>query len=201
MGNKNQPLSILIIFLVSVISGCANLHPVPLTSPQLSWKQRQQQLQNLNHWTLRGSISITYGNKSDIASFDWQQVAATYLINIRAPLNLSSARIEGNATQVVLWQSTTQKITARTPESLISKQFGWNLPISNLKYWIRSLPAPGKTDKIQLDDLHHLAVLHQQGWVITYSNYQLVNGTDLPEKIEIQRPQLKIKLVIRTWEL
>lgn len=192
-----KPLFLLVIIFAA---GCVIL-PHPKTSQPQNWQARQNQLKSINNWEVTGSIGVIYANKSDIAHFDWQQQKQNYSIDIHGPLNLGSALIKGSPGLVTMQQSENRELHAKNPESLIKREFGWTLPVSNLRYWILALPAPTKIASMQLDSENHLISLQQQGWQIEYSDFQNIYGIDLPSKIKMQQQNLKIKLAIKSWNL
>lgn len=198
--------------LLLLLTACSTLLSPPPTTQvtstlhHLSWQQRQKQLRTIKSWYIQGAIGITHNNKTDIASFSWQNKLRSYLINIYGPMHLSNVQISGDDTHATLLQSSGGKMQADSPEELLQRRLGWNLPIANLNYWIRSLPAPTsstnpkvKASELQFDQDNHLIKLTQQDWQIIYSDYKSVNNVDLPSKIYLFTPQLRIKIVIKTW--
>lgn len=200
---KRVVIRITMLLLLFTLVGCAVISPQPATpiaARHLNWQQRQKQLQAIKNWNIKGAISITYNNKTDMASFSWKNNWHSYWIDIFGPLHLGSVQINGNENGAVLQQSSSGKIVrAATPEDLLQQQLQWPLPISNLNYWIRALPSPAKATALQFDSDHHLTSFTQQNWQIIYNAFQTVNGVDLPTKIYLTTPELRIKIVIKQW--
>lgn len=186
--------------LALMLTACSTLQPTsPENYHQLTWSKRLVQLKKLNKWSLRGSFSIHYANRTDIASYQWQQNYDNYQIKISSPLNLVHLDLYGNRQQITLQKSTHEIYTAATPEELLQQQVGWELPIANLVYWIKGMPAPESSYKIKLDSYNHLVALKQQGWLIGYPTFTTINGIDLPHTINLENPQLKIRMVVKEW--
>ena len=78
---------------------------------------------------------------------------------------------------------------------------GWSIPISNLIYWIKGIPAPNFDYKIKLDSYNHLLKLKQQDWVINYTDSKSQDGIDLPSNMALQNAQCKIKIAIKEWSI
>lgn len=195
-----QIRTIFLIILIIFVSGCATL-PHPTTTQSITRSERQAQLRALNNWEVSGALGVIYANKSDIAHFDWQQQENNYTINIHGPLHIGSADIIGTEDSVILRQSNAKELQAKNPETLIKREFGWTLPISNLRSWVLAVPAQTKITKIQFDTANHLVYLEQQGWQIEYTNFTAINGIDLPTKIKLQKQNLTVKLAIKSWTL
>jgi len=169
----------------------------------LSWSERQKQLRTLNTWNVSGSLSTTYNNKTNIAAFEWNNNQDNYSINIHSAMNLVSVKIIGDSKKVVLLQSSGKRAEAASAEELMLHQLGWSLPIKNLNYWIRGLPAPRSAQTtLQFDSYQHLQKMTQQNWQITYASYGVFSGIDLPTKIYLTSPQsqLQAKIVIKQWQ-
>ena len=198
---KKIVLLISLLGIMEIFSGCATVKPSPAQLQLMSWQQRSTQLKAIQHFTLKGSLGITQANKVDILSFDWQQNYRNYEINLHGPLSLGGAKIVGDQNGIAYWKNSAEKVFAKSPESLFYQQFGWTLPVSNLKYWILAIPASTKIHDQQFDKFNHLICLVEQDWRIRYSDFISVNGVDLPTRIQLESPQIKIKIVIKTWQV
>lgn len=195
----------LIPLCVLFLTACTTMMPAEKAAQPgktyLSWNQRQAQLASLDHWLIAGNIGIIYSNSSDVASFDWQKNKANYEINLHSPMNLKSARVVGDDVSVTLDLGKNQRSIAETPEKLLKKELGWKLPVTNLAYWIKGLPAPQTQKQTLLDKFNHLATLKQNDWSIRYMDFTSVNSIDLPSKIYLQNQNIKIKIIIKKWEI
>ncbi len=200
----------LLIFLFCLIlMGCAGLRqptsvatptattaaPIPTAS---SWQDRSQQLSSIRAWSIHGSTSIQHQNKTDMASLTWIQRDEGYNISLFGPLSLGRVTIQGGPGRVTLTRSNKPPVSASSPEQLMQRELGWQLPISNSFYWVRGIPAPGKY-QMRLDSQNRLAQLNQEGWNIQYLGYMKIQQMDLPRTIELSNPRLRIKIVIRNW--
>lgn len=189
------------VLIILLLAGCVNITPYQKPEKTIDWQSREKQLKDLSSWQSQGSFGIIYRERSDIANFNWIQNGEKYFINIYGPLHISGAQIIGEPGSVVLKESEHEFVTADNPESLVKKEFGWLLPVSNLRYWILAIPAPTKINKIQFDNLNHVVLLEQQGWLISYEDFYSFDGIDLPSKVKLERKDLKIKLAIKSWRL
>jgi len=190
------------IIIALTLTGCANMRVQKPKAPQykvIPSKVRQQKLAQIKFWRINGPFSITQGKRSKIANYTWQQMGRkTYRIRITSALGLSSVLIIGYPHSVTLWRNDRHFVSAKSSRQLIKKELGYALPIANLNYWARGLPAPGR-HYTSFDQFGHLKTLQQQGWRLTYADYKTINGVDLPGKIMMTRPGLSIDIVIRKW--
>lgn len=202
MRPKNQIIPLSVIGISIMLAGCTSLK-VPsvgqITYHKQSWQQRRNALTKIRHWAIDGAFSIQQTGRSAIASYDWKQTGGSYNIRIHSSLNIYTADISGKPGYVTLQQSN-KRYSARTPEQLMQRQLGWHLPISNLFYWMRGLPAPGKY-KAKFDTFGHLIYLQQAGWSVQFSKYLPVGNVDLPRTLQLHSKQLAVKIVIKHWKL
>jgi outer membrane lipoprotein LolB len=194
--------TIMIMSCSLLIISCAST-PTQFTATQkaIPWETRKAQLEKIHAWNIKGSASIQYQQKTDIASLAWQQFGhGHYSLILSGPLNIGRVEITGTPERVTFKQGE-KFASAHSPEALMTEQLGWQIPVSHLYYWLRGLPAPGKTQNIQFNMLGEISQLSQQGWSVEYLEYMDVSGVSLPRKIYLSNPALKVRLVIRQWNL
>lgn len=200
---KSSTTKFLLVLLCSLlITSCATFRPSqPTPQKVIPWETRKAQLAHIQSWNVKGSVSIQYQQKTDIASLTWQQINEHYDIALAGPLNFGRVNIVGAPGSVTFQRGNETPLSASTPERLMTQQLGWNIPVSNLHYWLRGMPAPGGNPTLQFDSFGHIAHITQQGWRIEYLDYMSVGEVDLPRKIYLSNPTLNIRLVIRQWNL
>lgn len=193
----------LLLFTLLLLSGCA--HQRSLTPPQ-DVLEHQRQVQAIGDWQLTGKLGIRTAADSGSASLTWAQQIANYQIKLSGPLGQKSMIITGTPDKVRLEQTGEPAQEAKTAEALIKKSAGWTLPVAQLAYWVRGVPAPKlRITHLQQNETGLIAQLIQGGWVINYSNYrdQTFNGVilPLPGKITAEYKDVRLVLVIRDWQL
>jgi outer membrane lipoprotein LolB len=165
----------------------------------LPWAQRKAQLNALQTWRANGNIVIhgeeAYGTN---ASFSWQQTKQNYQLLLFGPLGTQSVLLAGNPRQVTLLTHN-QTVVAQNAEQLLAQQLGLHLPVSQLHYWLRGLPAPHSPYIVNLDAYNRLLKLRQSGWRINYSQYTNNGKIDIPERIELSNGQWQAKILIVHW--
>ncbi|MOA27497.1 Outer-membrane lipoprotein LolB precursor [compost metagenome] len=123
-----------------------------------------------------------------------------YDIRLSGPLGRGAARLTGRPGKVSLEVANQGRYDAPNPEVLLEEQLGWKLPVSNLAWWVRGLPAPDSKSRLTLDGDSRLASLEQDGWQVEYTEYTQLNGYWLPERIKLHGTDLDVTLVIKTWQ-
>lgn len=205
LGKKTNKITKAFIAFGSFIFlyGCATTQQVstgPIGKP-MSWKERSAELKRVQSWTVLGSVSIQHAARTDLASLQWDQQYENYRFGLSGPLGFGRVEINGKPGRITLIQSNKPPLSASTPESLMQRQLGWQIPIVPLYYWARGLPAPNMPAKTTFDSNNHLVRLEQARWVIEYPEYMPVGEIDLPRKMQLESKNLKVKLVAREWRL
>ncbi len=187
-----------LVALTLFLSGCSQLQPrAPEQSPApVSWAQYVSYMEAMQDWQLLGKAGIRTPQQSDSAGFSWQQNGTRYDISLFGPFNAQAARINGDDQQVRL-EANGQVYQARSPEALLEQHLGWQLPVRDLAWWIRGLPAPD-SPYTESRKNNRLASLQQQGWQISYRRYSADNR--YPEKLVLHRDKLRITLIIHEWK-
>jgi len=199
MSYKKRFTIIMLFTALIFLGGCAYFQK-PLPSKHVPCKEEHKvELQQITDWTMDGALSITRDKKRDIARFKWVQKQSGYTINISGPLNINSVRIIGDSNGVEFWRTRKKCIKASTPEQLTQDQLGWQLPVSNMRYWILALPVPNtKIDAANFDQYGHLIDLNQSGWQMKYSEFQRnpEKNIDLPKIIELTNEGIVIRIKV-----
>jgi outer membrane lipoprotein LolB len=165
-----------------------------------AWETHKQQIDSIDGWQISGKIGIRAPKDSGSATLFWLQRQGYFDIRLAGPLAVGSARISGRTDNVVLDLSTQGSFKSDSAEDLLEKGLGWRLPLTQLFWWVRGLPAPDSQSQVSLDTDSRLNRLGQDGWQIQYLSYIEQDGYTLPERIKLQGQNLQITLVIKDWQ-
>jgi outer membrane lipoprotein LolB len=193
------------ILLLLILATTACVHRPGLTPPE-NLREHEKQLQAINAWQINGKLGIRTADDSGSASIKWTQEALDYQLNLSGPLGQKRMIITGQPGKVLMEQTGEPAREARSPEALIKKQLGWTLPVTQLAYWVRGLPAPkGRIARLEQNSDGLIASLQQGNWLILYTHYSNQTFNDktlaLPGKIVAEYRDVRLTLVIRQWQL
>jgi outer membrane lipoprotein LolB len=198
-----QLRTLLIASTLVLLAGCAGFTSKESVQGQgdpAAWESRKQQLSGIDGWQISGKIGIRAPSDSGSATLFWLQRQGYFDIRLSGPLAVGSARISGRSNDVVLDLSTQGRFTSNSAEDLLEKGLGWRLPLTQLFWWVRGLPAPDSPSQVTLDTDSQLNRLEQDGWKIQYLSYLEQDGYTLPERIKLQGQDLQVTLVIKDWQ-
>ncbi len=210
-----RPGLITSLVITLFIHGCASVPDTPLTPEQpLNWQATIAQLTSVEEWELTGKIGVRVPERIDSAVINrWKQQGSQFTIDLSSAIfGLGATRIEGSPVHITMTESGEEPITSYYPEQLIQQHIGWPLPISQLRYWIKGMPAPATSRDTLISDLKfneqgQLSLFNQSGWQIRYSRYTpqeapagaTTGNISLPGKIILQQQHVKITVVINEW--
>ena len=96
-----------------------------------------------------------------------------------------------------------KRYVSDNPEEMIRKLTGMAIPLNNLRQWMLGLP--GEANDFALDDQYRLNKLtYQQGgqtWKVDYQGYSNDVQPTLPNRLELQQGDQRIKLKMDNWTL
>lgn len=196
-------LRLLSLFSLAFIVSCAHS---PKVIPPPNIQAHQAQVEVISDWQITGKLGVRSKSDSGSASIRWQQSPQSFHIYLSGPLGQKRMEIEGDAKQVELRQNGQPTIKAKSAEALIRKASGWTVPVSQLNYWVRGIPAPmARITHLEQNEEGFIGLLQQAGWTLRYSNYrdQPFNGQPLalPGKIIVEYKDIRLTMIIREWKL
>jgi len=170
-----------------LMTGCT-IHPA---------KPVSERILNGERWSAQGRIGITGVAQSGTASFRWNQQGEVSRIQLRGPVGIGSMSIVADDSLHITSSNGTH-YDADAALTELEMRLGVAVPVKQMRYWLRGMPAPGEYQWLS-QHIDHQSVLQQDGWSIAlgFNTYE----TQLPEKIMIAHQQIHIKIVIQNWDL
>lgn len=199
-------LSVLVVLTMLVV-GCAT-PPAPVTDgltsqPPADWSQRQQALADFRHWQLQGKLAVRQTDDSGSAVINrWTQHGEQYQLSLSSAfLGLGHTRLSGQPGYLELTLSDGETYRSTDPDALMLAATGWQLPLTNLSWWIRGLPAPEGDFELRFDPTGTLAVIRQDGWEIRYDRWRdfLPEKPRLPARITAVKEDKRVRVVVTDW--
>lgn len=164
-------------------------------------EQRKEKTKTVSSWVIRGAMAAKNKAKGWSASMNWAQHGpGSYQIRLMGPLGAGAVLINKTG-KTITFQDGPKRVTSSNADELLLQQTGIRLPVTNLYYWVRGLPAPGKTSGERYDEANHLIQLRQSGYTVTFGNYTSVKGTDLPGIVRLDGNGVMVKVIIKNWAI
>lgn len=159
----------------------------------------------LLHWHISGKVGIRLPDAAHSAYVEWTQHANTFDVLLFGPLGQGKSRLQGEPGAVQLNLANGDTWNDSSPEALLDKLYGWQLPVSRAQYWVKGLAAPGTPAVTQFNADGTLAHLQQDGWSIDFLQYSEPQelGTApirLPRKLIMRYDNVRVTLIIKQWQ-
>ncbi len=150
---------------------------------------------------LSGAIAAKSHQKGWTAMVDWQQSGPhSYQMTLMGPMGSQAVRIQEQQ-GLVTYQEGAKKFSAKNGDDLLAKKTGIHLPVHNLYYWIRGIPAPGAIQSATRDSNGQLKILKQSGYTVEFNEYTNTQQHMLPRKLRLYGKDVVVKLVIKRWSV
>lgn len=190
-----------VLIPVFLLTACAPPRPAPEMPENkvMPVEQRKAKTATISSWEINGALAAKNKQKGWSAAMNWKQNGpGSYQIRLMGPLGSGTVLIDKKG-DTVLFQDGAKRITSHNADELLVAQTGIRLPVNNLYYWVRGLPAPGPVQGEQRDSYNHLVQLKQSGYSINFTQYTSVNGIDLPSMIRLEGNGVMVKVIIKKW--
>lgn len=185
-----------------LLAACA---PVPVRQPgttkQLAAQAaREQVLGTQQHWGLNGRFAASDGRDGGSGSLEWRQDGQHYQFTLRAPITGKSVRLDGDPDGAVLTGAGKVPVTGADASEVLRGEFGWDVPVADLAWWIRGLRAPGRGAILTFGANGLPATLDQDGWHVDYRDWYAERNPPLPRKVYASRDPYTVRVLVEQWE-
>lgn len=184
-----------------VLAACA---PVPVRQPgttrQLAAQTaREQTLGSQQAWGLDGRFAASDGRHGGSGSLEWRQHGQRYRLILRAPITGKSAQLDGGPDGAILSGVGKQPLAGRNAGDVLNEEFGWDVPVADLAWWVRGLRAPGRPAVLAFGANGLPATLDQDGWHVEYRDWFAERNPPLPRKVYASRDPYTVRVMIEQW--
>lgn len=184
-----------------LLAACA---PLPVREPgtvqQLAAQAaREQQLGAQQDWGLAGRFAASDGHDGGSGSLEWRQDGARYRFTLRAPITGKSVQLDGGPDGAVLTGAGKVPVTGTDASQVMRNEFGWDVPVADLAWWVRGLRAPGRPAILTFGSNGLPATLDQDGWHVDYRDWYAERNPPLPRKVYASRDPYTVRVLIEQW--
>jgi len=189
----------LICLAITACSTAPTSNNQPIATHAYSpFSYKQAELEKLVQWDVEGKMAVYTDGKNNSGLLTWRQRSTYFNLLINGPLGSGQLHVEG-APGLVIATSSTGQVEAESIEALFEKEFGWQFPMKELRYWARGIPQPDTLAKVTYNSAGEAATITQAGWLVRYHSYNNVTGLPMPKKIEIIGTDIRLVLVLKSW--
>jgi len=196
-----------LLVLSGLVAGCAGPlasrpAPPPVAPAQLAWEAHRTAMLAVDPFTVSGRVAIQRGSEGGSAKLRWGQAGDATDLRIMAPMAQGTFRLHGDGQGVVLTGPDGKRYQAANFEALMAAHLNWSFPVDGARFWVRGIPDPARpVENLNLDAAGRLSDLAQAGWRISVLAYRDFGGQTLPAKLFLNAGELKIRLMIDSWQI
>lgn len=182
----------IVYLLVSLLSACAVTPESPIARYDLA---AMRSLQQKKRWSFEGRLALADEKDSMSGAVVWRHDGANEEIELVGPLAQGRVRISVVGGRVVVDDGDSRKVFYGSPDEVLAEEVGVNMPVSALKFWVLGINDPTQAFVEQPDGFY------QGGWLVRYSEMQVVNAELVPKKMTAVKDKTRIKLIVDQWNL
>jgi outer membrane lipoprotein LolB len=186
-----------LLAFVAFLGGCAGLPPE-------DGADLPQAPVELQRWELHGRLAVRAGTDSAQGALTWNHSTDRQRILLRSPLGQTIARLTLDASGARLEDGREETRTAASAEALLREVTGWHVPLAELDWWVRGVPAPGAVQWMERDGDGRLLRLGQSGWDVRFADHRQFGRYELPGSLVLTfapgaSETIETRLVIDRW--
>lgn len=184
-----------------VLGGCV---PVQVRNPGTAAElaaqaAREHTVGAVQAWSLDGRFAAADGHHGGSGSLAWQQRGQHYAFTLRAPITGKTVQLEGGPDGAVLTGVDRQPLAGSDARSVLAHEFGWNVPVAELAWWVRGLRAPGSAAALTFGANGLPATLDQAGWHVEFKDWYAARTPPLPRRVYASRDPYTVRVLIEQW--
>ncbi len=193
-----------IVVVLLALAACARPAGESDASARAVWEAQQQLMRGIDRWNLHARAALRLERAAYQVGIRWQRSPGSFTLLLEAPFGQGVIRIDTLPLGgYELGLPDGGRFAGDSPEILLEEVTGWSLPVGGLEYWIRGLPHPDSEFRYRSDGDGRPRWIGQDDWSIDYLDYfdrDDAAGPGLPRRINLERREITLKLVIERWQ-
>ena len=200
-----KPLRAFAIVALALLASACTMQPVKqalppvLGSAEANQAARATKLAAFPNWSMSGRIAVSNGKQGGSGRIEWKQDGARYAITLSAPVTRQSWRVAGGVDGATIEGLSGGPRSGPDASALVFDATHWRVPVDALGDWLLGLQRSG--DSVHFGDDGRLDRIDGDGWAVTYADWRVVEGMEMPSRIEAVQGEAKVRLVVDDWTL
>jgi len=190
---------VLVFALIALLAGCAVFEKGagrPTVGPKVEEKNY-----SLKAWLLEGRIGVQTANDAWQANLFWEHDADQDRLRVSGPFSQGMVSIILQKDLIYVNEGGGVTELSHDPDAMLRDRLGFVVPLSSLRYWIVGLPDPNHDHVPVYGGSGSLQGFQQSGWTLQFQRYMTVGDQVMPQKMAIQGPDVKLKLIADSWRV
>lgn len=204
------------VLVALTLAGCATtrqaapatavLEGAALKAAQARLEAREQFLRAQPVLAFSGRVALAKGREGGNGRIEWRQSDEGYRVTLSAPVTRQSWSLTGAADGAARIDGLDGgPREGADVGALVFEATGLEIPVGAMAAWAAGARADAThfgPAEVEYDAAGRLARLRQDGWTVDYPAWQAGGGDPaLPLRINAQRDDARVRLVVDAWQL
>ena len=183
-------------------AGCRTLPPGAPVGPgaDAPWPEQRAALEKLDHYALNGRVAVAAQGQGFSATLRYQQQPRGSNLALDGPLGIGGLRVQIDGQDIEIATSRGEKLDGQSARDELERRLGFQLPLTELRWWLLGIPAPGEASVNQDAGSGEIHDFTQGGWRVSINTRAAGLGFSLPQKMTAEREGARLKLFVQGWE-
>jgi len=183
-------------------AGCRTLPPGAPVGPgaDAPWPEQRAALEKLDHYALNGRVAVAAQGQGFSATLRYQQQPRGSNLALDGPLGIGGLRVQIDGEDIEIATSRGEKLDGQSARDELERRLGFQLPLTELRWWLLGIPAPGEASVNQDAGSGEIHDFTQGGWRVSINTRAAGLGFSLPQKMTAEREGARLKLFVQGWE-
>jgi outer membrane lipoprotein LolB len=182
-------------------AGCKTLPPSAEVGPgaDAPWPAQRAALEKLDRYALNGRVAVAAQGQGFSASLRYQQQPRSSNLALDGPLGIGGLRVDMQGEDIEISTSRGEKLDGQAARDELERRLGFQLPLTELRWWLLGIPAPGEASLNQDAGSGELRDFTQNGWHVSINSRAAGLGFALPQRLTAEREGARLKLFVEQW--
>ena len=180
------------VLAAMLVASCASIR---LPMHPADWPARLAVLQRSEDWQMQGRAAVVIGTRGWQASVDWRQRGDDTVVHLAGPLGIGASVLRLGKGGL----SVNDAPASPDGVAVMQQRLGFDLPLSNLRYWLLGVPDPGLPSSLHFNEQGRAAQLTQAGWTVDFLRYRPFRGDWLPGLLVLTDEGVRVRIVVDRW--
>ncbi len=145
-------------------------------------------------------MAVAAGTEGFSAHLSWEQSGPRTSLELNGPLGIGGVHVVANGATLSVETSQGKHLTSDEARAELTDKLGFEPPLTSLRYWVLGVPDPAASSVETVGSDQRLAVLEQNGWRIVYSSYMSAGDDSLPQRLVLQRGDVRVRVIVDQWQ-
>lgn len=200
-----KPMRTVAFAVAALLLGACTTQPrreslPPVAGPAAAHQAaRTARLAALPQWSMSGRIAVSSAGQGGSGRIEWRQDGPAYAATLSAPVTRQSWRVSGGPAGAAIEGLSGGPRQGADASALVFEATRWRVPVDRLDDWLLGLA--GADDVVHFGGDGRVERIDGEGWTVAYADWRMVDGVELPGRIEAVQGESRVRLAVDDWTL